>query len=114
CGWFDAVACRYASRINGCDDLSIMKLDVLDGFPKIKICVAYEIEGKRVETLPEDLNNVTPIYEEMDGWDSVVGCRKYDDLPQTAKAYLARLEEITGTKIGLISTSPDRNDTIIL
>lgn len=114
CGWFDAVACRYASRINGCDDLSIMKLDVLDGFSKIKICVAYEIEGKRVETLPEDLNNVTPIYEEMEGWDSVVGCRKYDDLPQTAKAYLARLEEITGTKIGLISTSPDRNDTIIL
>lgn len=114
CGWFDAVACRYASRINGCDDLSIMKLDVLDGFSKIKICVAYEIEGKRVETLPEDLNNVTPIYEEMDGWESVVGCRKYDDLPQTAKAYLARLEEITGTKIGLISTSPDRNDTIIL
>lgn len=114
CGWFDAVACRYASRINGCDDLSIMKLDVLDGFPKIKICVAYEIDGKRVETLPEDLENVTPIYEEMEGWESVVGCRKFDDLPPTAKAYIARLEEITGTKVGLISTSPDRNDTIIL
>ncbi len=114
CGWFDAVACRYASRINGCDDLSIMKLDVLDGFEKIKICVAYEIEGKRVDTLPEDLETVTAIYEEMPGWQSVVGCRKYDDLPQNAKAYLARLEAITGTKIGLISTSPDRNDTIIL
>ena len=114
CGWFDAVACRYASRINGCDDLSIMKLDVLDGFSKIKICVAYEINGKRVETLPEDLDNVTPIYEEMDGWESVVGCRNYDDLPSTAKAYIAKLEEITGTKVGLISTSPDRNDTIIL
>lgn len=114
CGWFDAVACRYASRINGCDDLSIMKLDVLDGFAKIKICVAYEIDGKRVETLPENLDQAKPIYEEMDGWDSVVGCRKYDDLPATAKAYISRLEEITGTKVGLISTSPDRNDTIIL
>ena len=114
CGWFDAVACRYASRINGCDELSIMKLDVLDGFETIKVCVAYEINGVRVETLPEDLENVVPIYEELAGWESVVGCRKYDDLPDTAKVYLAKLEEITQTKIGLISTSPDRNDTIIL
>ncbi|MBP6324406.1 MAG: adenylosuccinate synthase [Sulfurospirillum sp.] len=114
CGWFDAVACRYASRINGCDELAIMKLDVLDGFESIKVCVAYEINGQRVETLPQDLDNVTPIYEELPGWDSVVGCRKFDDLPPTAKAYIARLEEITQTKVGLISTSPDRNDTIIL
>lgn len=114
CGWFDAVACRYASRINGCDDLSIMKLDVLDGFETIKVCVAYEINGKRVETLPEDLENITPIYEELSGWESVVGCRKFEDLPSSAKAYLKRLEVLTGTKIGLISTSPDRNDTIIL
>ncbi len=114
CGWFDAVACRYASRINGCDELAIMKLDVLDGFESIKVCVAYEINGKRVETLPEDLENVTPIYEELPGWESVVGCRQFDELPPTAKAYIARLEEITQTKIGLISTSPDRNDTILL
>ena len=91
-----------------------MKLDVLDGFETIKVCVAYEINGVRVETLPEDLENVVPIYEELAGWESVVGCRKYDDLPATAKVYLAKLEEITQTKIGLISTSPDRNDTIIL
>lgn len=114
CGWFDAVACRYASRINGCDALAIMKLDVLDGFESIKICVAYEIDGKRVETLPEDLDNVTPIYEEMKGWKSVVGCRRFDDLPPEAKAYVQRIETLTGTKVGLISTSPDRNDTIIL
>lgn len=114
CGWFDAVACRYASRINGCDELSIMKLDVLDGFKTIKVCVAYEINGQRIETLPEDLEGVTPIYEELEGWESVVGCRKFEDLPPTAKAYIARLEELTQTKIGLISTSPDRNDTIIL
>lgn len=114
CGWFDAVACRYASRINGCDELSIMKLDVLDGFETIKVCVAYEINGKRIETLPEDLENVKPIYEEMPGWKSVVGCRKFEDLPKEAKAYIQRLEVLTGTKVGLISTSPDRNDTIIL
>jgi adenylosuccinate synthase len=114
CGWFDAVACRYASRINGCDDLAIMKLDVLDGFETIKVCVAYEVNGQRVETLPQDLDNVKPIYEELPGWKSVVGCRKFEDLPQAAKTYLKRLEVLTGTKIGLISTSPDRNDTIIL
>ena len=114
CGWFDAVACRYASRINGCDELSIMKLDVLDGFEKIKVCVAYEIDGKRTESMPEDLENIVPIYEELDGWDSVVGCRGFNSLPKEAKAYIKRLEEITGTRIGIISTSPDRNDTIIL
>ena len=114
CGWFDAVACRYASRINGCDELAVMKLDVLDGFERIKVCVAYEIDGKRVDTLPEDLEKATPIYEELPGWDSVVGCRKFEELPPTAKAYIKRLEEITQTKVGLISTSPDRNDTIIL
>jgi len=114
CGWFDAVACRYASRINGCDDLAIMKLDVLDGFETVKVCVAYEVNGQRVETLPQDLDNVKPIYEELPGWKSVVGCRKFEDLPEAAKTYLKRLEVLTGTKIGLISTSPDRNDTIIL
>ena len=114
CGWFDAVACRYASRINGCDDLAIMKLDVLDGFETIKVCVAYEVNGQRVETLPEDLDNVKPIYEELPGWESVVGRRKFEELPEAAKTYLKRLEVLTGTKIGLISTSPDRNDTIIL
>lgn len=113
CGWFDAVACRYASRINGCDGLSLMKLDVLDGFKTIKVCVAYKKEGKRIETLPEDLENVTPIYEELPGWESVVGCRSFEALPDTAKAYIKRLEELTQTKIRLISTSPDRNDTIL-
>jgi len=114
CGWFDAVACRYASRINGCDELAIMKLDVLDGFETIKVCVAYELDSQRIETLPQDLENVTPIYEELPGWESVVGCREFDALPPNAKAYLARLEALVGTKIGLVSTSPDRNDTIIL
>jgi adenylosuccinate synthase len=114
CGWFDAVACKHASRINGCDELSIMKLDVLDGFDEVKICVAYEYEGKEIDYMPADIENVKPIYRSFAGWDKTEGVRNWDDLPETAKTYLKFLSEITETKIGLVSTSPDRNDTIIL
>jgi len=114
CGWFDAVAVKYASRINGCDQLSLMKLDVLDGFDKVKICTAYEIDGKRVQTLPQSLENLKPIYEEFEGWNGSKGVDKYEDLPKNAKAYVKKIEEITGTKVGLISTGPDRKETIIL
>jgi len=113
CGWFDAVAVRYASRLNGCDQLSLMKLDVLDGFDTIKICVAYEIDGKQIDYLPSDMEDIKPIYEEIEGWDSVVGCREFDALPQNAKKYIQRIEELTKTKVGIISTSPEREDTII-
>jgi adenylosuccinate synthase len=114
CGWFDAVACRYASRLNGCDDLSIMKLDVLDGFDEIQVCVAYEVNGEVIDYLPLDLENVKPVYKTFPGWDKTEGVRRFEDLPATAQAYLRALEELTQTKIGMISTSPDRNDTIIL
>jgi len=114
CGWFDAVACKHASRINGCDELSIMKLDVLDGFDEVKMCVAYEYEGKEIDYMPADIENVKPIYKSFAGWDKTEGVRSWDDLPETAKTYLKFFEEITETKIGLVSTSPDRNDTIIL
>lgn len=113
CGWFDAVAVKYASRLNGCDQLSLMKLDVLDGFEKIKICVAYELNGERIDYVPSNMDEVKPVYEEFDGWDSVVGCREFDSLPQTAKSYIQRIEELTKTKVGIISTSPEREDTII-
>jgi adenylosuccinate synthase len=114
CGWFDAVACRYASRINGCDDLSIMKLDVLDGFDEIQVCVAYEVNGEQIDYMPLDLDNVTPIYKTFAGWDKTEGVRRFEDLPVTAQTYLRALEDLTQTKIGMISTSPDRNDTILL
>ncbi len=114
CGWFDAVAVKYASRINGCDQLSLMKLDVLDGFDRVKICTAYEIDGKLVETLPQSLENVKPVYEVFDGWDGSRGVSKYEDLPENAKKYVNKIEEITGTRVGLISTGPDRDETIIL
>ena len=114
CGWFDAVAVKFASRINGCDQLSLMKLDVLDGFDTVKICTAYEIDGKKVETIPFSLENITPIYEEFDGWKDSKGVNKYEDLPKNAKKYIDRIEELTGTKVGLISTGPERNETITL
>ncbi len=114
CGWFDAVAVKYASRLNGCDQLALMKLDVLDGFEKVKICTAYEIDGKRVETLPQSLENITPIYEEFDGWKNSKGVSTYEDLPKNAKDYVKKIEELTGTKVGLISTGPKRDETIVL
>jgi len=114
CGWFDAVACRYASRLNGCDDLSIMKLDVLDGFDEIQVCVGYEVNGEVIDYLPLDLDNVKPVYKTFPGWDKTEGVRRFEDLPVTAQEYLRAIEELTQTKIGMISTSPDRNDTITL
>ena len=113
CGWFDAVAVKYASRLNGCDQLALMKLDVLDGFETLKICVAYELNGEKIDFVPHDLENVKPIYEEIQGWESVVGCREFNKLPSEAKAYIAKIEEVTKTKVGIISTSPEREDTII-
>ncbi|EDP7134084.1 adenylosuccinate synthase, partial [Campylobacter jejuni] len=93
---------------------SLMKLDVLDGFEKIKICRAYEYKGMEIDYIPSDLENVQPIYEEMDGWDKVFGIKDYDLLPENAKKYIARLEELAGVKVKYISTSPERDDTIIL
>jgi|SaaInl8_200m_RNA_FD_contig_31_561484_length_1706_multi_9_in_0_out_0_2 adenylosuccinate synthase len=114
CGWFDGVAAKYACRLNGCDDVAIMKLDVLDGFKEIKVCVAYEIDGVRTEVMPTDLDNVTPIYETFEGWDGSVGAQKIEQLPENAQKYVKFLEKLMNVKVGLISTSPDRNDTIIL
>ncbi len=113
CGWFDAIAVKHAARLNGCDQLSLMKLDVLDGFERIKICIAYEVNGETITYMPSDLDNVKPVYEDIAGWDSVVGIRNYDDLPENAKKYIKRIEELTDVKVGIISTSPERDDTII-
>ena len=113
CGWFDAVGVKHASRLNGCDLLSLMKLDVLDGFDKIKICTSYELNGQIIDYVPSNLDDIVPVYEEIDGWDSVVGVRKFDDLPQNAKLYIKKIEDFTGVKVGIISTSPEREDTIL-
>jgi len=113
CGWFDAVAVRYASRLDGVDEFAIMKLDVLNGFDEIKICVAYEIDGKQTTELPVNLADAKPVYITMPGWDKVDGIDKFDDLPANARAYLAKIEELTGTRIAIVSTGPERNATII-
>ncbi len=112
CGWFDAVATKFASRINGCDALSIMKLDVLDGFEEIKICVGYKVDGAVIDYMPLDLEKAEPVYRSFPGWEKTEGVRQWDDLPETAKTYLLEIERLTQTKIGMVSTSPDRNDTI--
>ncbi|PLY07345.1 MAG: adenylosuccinate synthase [Arcobacter sp.] len=113
CGWFDAIAVKHAARLNGCDQLSLMKLDVLDGFETIKICSSYEVNGEIINYMPSDLEDVKPVYEDIAGWDSVVGCREFDELPENAKKYITRIEELTGVKVGIVSTSPERDDTII-
>jgi len=114
CGWFDAVATRHAARLNGCDELALMKLDVLDGFDEVKVCVAYEYEGKEIDYMPADLENVKPIYKTFKGWNNSVGARTFDALPADAQAFVKIIEEISKTKVGIISTSPERDDTIIL
>jgi len=114
CGWFDAVATRHAARLNGCDELALMKLDVLDGFDEVKLCVAYELNGETIDYMPSDLESVKPIYKTFKGWNNSVGARTFDALPKDAQDFVKTIEEISKTKVGIISTSPERDDTIIL
>lgn len=113
CGWFDAVAMKHAVRINGVDQVALMKLDVLDGFTEIKVCVAYEVDGKEITSVPYDLEDAKPIYKSFAGWEKTKGVRSFDALPQNAKLYIEALEQMIGTKMGIISTSPQREDTIL-
>jgi len=113
CGWFDAVAMRHAVRLNGVTNISLMKLDVLDGLDTIKVCVGYEFEGKEITHVPYTLDGAKPIYKEYKGWDKTEGVRVFEELPQEAQDYILELEKMCGAKIGIISTSPDRDDTII-
>jgi len=118
CGWFDAVTLRRAIQVNSLTGLCITKLDVLDGLRKVKLCVSYRYDGEVVETPPvgaEAFEACEPVYESMAGWqESTVGARDYDDLPDNARSYLRRIEEVTETSVDIISTGPDRNENIIL
>jgi len=117
CGWFDAVALRRAQQINGMDGLCITKLDVLDGLEKLKICTGYRVNGVVMEstlTNADAFEAAEPVYEEMPGWsESTVGIKSEKDLPQNAHNYLKRLEQLVGVPIAIISTGPDRAETII-
>ncbi len=118
CGWFDVVATRYAAELNGFDSVALTKIDVLDALDEIKICVGYEINGKRVDTFPavsQDLRQIKPIYKTLEGWKSeTLGITKIEDLPEKAREYVDFLSESIGVEIGLISTGPERDQTIIL
>jgi len=117
CGWFDAVAVRYAVRVNGLDALAVTKLDVLDELDEIPICTAYRCRGRLLTEFPGDLAQVSaaePVYETLPGWSRPTsGIRRFDDLPAEARRYLTRLEELTGVPIAIVSTGSAREDTIV-
>ena len=117
CGWFDAVIARYAVMVNGLNALALTKLDVLDDLDEIKICVGYRINGQETDQIPYDasaMEAAEPVYETMPGWQSpTVGIANFADLPEKAKAYLARLSELSGAPFAFISTGPERNETIL-
>ncbi len=117
CGWYDAVAVRYAVRVNGIDSIALTKLDVLDGLETIDICTGYQVGGRTITEFPSDINMqgpYTPVYESWPGWTTPTkGARDYAKLPPEAQRYIARLEEVSGVPVGLISTGSDRAETII-
>ena len=116
CGWYDAVVARYGVRINGLDALALTKLDVLDGLEQIDICTSYTCGGRTLTEFPSDLSQLsacTPVYESMPGWTAPTkGVRRYEDLPEAARRYIARLEEVSGVRAGIVSTGSERDDTI--
>jgi len=116
CGWFDAVIARYATRVNGLTDFFLTKLDVLTGWEQIPVCVAYEIDGQRVEEMPysqTDFHHATPIYEYLPGWsEDISGARTMEDLPANARAYVKFLEDVSGTRISAVGVGQDRDATI--
>ncbi|WPB55081.1 adenylosuccinate synthase [Xylophilus sp. GOD-11R] len=118
CGWFDAALLKRSAQVNGLTGLCITKLDVLDGIEELMLCTGYELDGEVTDILPvgaDEIERCKPIYETLGGWtDSTVGVTNYDDLPVNARLYLQRIEQVTGVPIALISTSPDRDHTILM
>jgi adenylosuccinate synthase len=118
CGWFDAALLKRSAQVNGLSGLCITKLDVLDGLTELKLCVGYHLDGEEIDILPvgaDEIARCEPIYETMEGWtQSTVGVTRYDDLPVAARLYLQRIEQVTGVPIHIVSTSPDRDHTIMV
>ncbi len=117
CGWFDAALLKRSAQVNGLSGLCITKLDVLDGLAELKLCTGYLLDGEVIDLLPigaDEIERCVPIYETMEGWsDSTVGVTEYDQLPVNARLYLQRIAQVTGVPIDLVSTSPDRDHTIL-
>ncbi len=118
CGWFDAVLVRQAAKVSGMDGIALTKLDVLDGLDELKVCVAYELDGERIDRLPAGQGaqaRVKPVYETLPGWkESTYGARSWNDLPAQAVKYVRHIEELIGCPIAILSTSPERDDTILV
>ncbi len=118
CGWFDAALLKRSAQVNGLSGLCITKLDVLDGLQELKLCTGYELDGEHIDLLPlgaDEIERCKPIYETMEGWsESTVGATDYEQLPVAARLYLQRIEHVTGVPIHLVSTSPDREHTIMV
>ncbi|MDD5083160.1 MAG: adenylosuccinate synthase [Dehalococcoidales bacterium] len=118
CGWFDAVAARFSTRINGFTGAALTRLDVFDTFPRLKICVAYRLEGRTIDYFPSSvvaLEKCQPVYEELPGWQTPIShIRQYDQLPAAARRYVARLQELAGCPVDLISVGAQREQTIVL
>ncbi|WMT86268.1 adenylosuccinate synthase [Pelagibacterium sp. 26DY04] len=118
CGWFDAVIVRQTVRTSGIHGIALTKLDVLDGLDEIKVCVAYELDGQRIDHLPASMgaqSRVKPIYETLEGWkETTAGARSWADLPAQAIKYVRRVEELIGATVAMLSTSPEREDTILV
>ena len=117
CGWLDLAVVKYSATICGATELSIMLLDVLAGFDKVKVCTGYKLDGKDVEFFPADtslLDRIEPIYEEIDGFaEEVTGCTEYNDLPAQAKAYIELIERVVGVPVSIVSVGPDRTQTLM-
>jgi len=117
CGWFDAVMVRYSARINGMTSIALMLLDVLTGIDELKICTSYEIRGERVEHFPaslKDLADAKPVYENFEGWkEDITGVESFDQLPENAKKYINRIEELMDVPIKIVSIGPKRSQTIV-
>ena len=109
CGWMDTVIGRYANRVNGVTDFVITKLDVLTGFDKVPVCVAYEVDGVRHDEMPvnqSDFHHAKPVYELLDGWwEDITGCRTFEELPANAQAYVLRVEELIGARVSAIGVA---------
>jgi len=117
CGWFDAPVAKFATRINGLTDIFLTKLDVLTGIKEIPVCVAYDVDGVRMEEIPvsqSDFHHAKPIYEIFPGWDEdITSAKKFEELPKNAQDYVLALEKLSGTRISAIGVGPDRNATIV-
>ncbi|HEY3259179.1 MAG TPA: adenylosuccinate synthase [Pseudonocardiaceae bacterium] len=116
-GWFDAVIARYATRVNGITDYFLTKLDVLSGLERVPVCLAYEVDGRRLDEMPmtqTDLHHAVPVFEELPGWwEDLSACRRFEDLPATARDYVSRIEELAGARVSAIGVGPGRDQTIV-